>query len=82
MEKLGEYIYMGMVDLALPYRGEGNKQPHTTCVAVGYTKDYTFKKMKEVFELLKFTHFISNPRINKVKVGEKTHCEQELVSFN
>jgi len=80
MEKLGEYIYMGMVDLSLP--SQDKKVAHTTCVSVGYTRDYALKKMREAFDILKTTHFVSNARINKVKVGEKTHCEQEFISFN
>jgi len=67
--KLGEYIYMGMAEL----------NGVLVCVSTGYKIDYCFKKMEEFKENIQssgdFGVKFKLLRINKIKVGETTKCQ-------
>lgn len=63
---LGKYIYMGM----------GLCKDHRVVISVAYKIDYCIKKAIQFLEVdpnITFTH------INKVLVGETTHCNQFII---
>lgn len=65
--KLGKYLYMGM----------GLCGGHRVVISVAYKIDYCIKKAIQFLEVdsnIVFTH------INKVKVGETTHCDQFIIN--
>ena len=65
--KLGEYLYMGMALC----------NGHRVVISVAYKIDYCIKKAIQFLEAdsnIVFTH------INKVKVGETTHCDQFIIN--
>lgn len=73
MEKLGEYIYMGM----------GRCNGHNVCMSVGYKLDYTVKKAMQ-FEKASNDVVIFDS-VNKVRVGqlekEKSFKREELTEY-
>lgn len=58
MEKLGEYIYMGM----------GKVNGHRVCMSVAYNLDYCVKKAIQ-FEKAS-SNLVKFDKVNKIKVGE------------
>ena len=64
--KLGKYLYMSM----------GLCKDHRVVISVAYKIDYCIKKAIQFLEVdsnITFTH------INKVLVGETTHCTQFII---
>lgn len=65
--QLGKYLYMGMALC----------KGHRVVISVAYKIDYCIKKAIQFTQKddnITFTH------INKVKVGETTHCDQFIIN--